>query len=62
MSKGCYQCEDRKPNCHSTCETYKKFLEKVKRAREKRRKEYASSNFDSTYRRKSEIERKAHKS
>ena len=55
----CLNCQNRKPNCHSYCESYKEFREKLAKEREAERDEeyYA---FGSRWSRGSLIE-KSHK-
>lgn len=52
----CYQCEDREPNCHSSCDRYAEYLKKIEKIKKKKQKEHVGYNFD-PYTRSSEIER-----
>lgn len=41
----CYKCKDRKPYCHSTCETYKSYKEKTNKVNQKRCEESSFENY-----------------
>jgi hypothetical protein len=49
-NKGCYQCRERKPHCHSSCETYRERKEtndaKQALIREKKSREHEATSVE----------------